>query len=135
MALRKIRLVWWVSAACPLVLLAVIVFALVRGWTPSKVERTVNSELPRGSSRERIEAFLDAHRWTHYRCETIDDANVMWLAKKAKLDIAKLSGAVVADVSDANVGILSQGSITVVFFLGPDGRMVKSYVSVWILSL
>src|SRR5262245_59297880 len=132
---RKTRLVWRVAGACLLALVALFVYAQVRGWTPSKVERAVNRELPPGSDSVQIEAFLDARGWPHHRCEPID--GISYLVREVNLNAADLSGAVLAEVPDPNVGIggLDEGTITVVFFLDRDGRLVRSYGRVWILGL
>jgi hypothetical protein len=72
---RKTLLVWWAAGVCVLALVAAIVYAQFRGWTPGRVERTVNRDLPQGSTRAEIEAYLNAKGWFHVYLE-----DYSWLA-------------------------------------------------------
>jgi hypothetical protein len=132
---RKFRFVLLGAGACILTLITLFVYAGTRGWTEEKVERTVNRELSPGSDRAQIEAFLDTQGWPHRPCEPIN--GISYMLREAKLDAADLSEAVLAEVPNPNVGFggLREGTITVVFFLDHNGRLVRSYIRVWILSL
>src|SRR5262249_32830147 len=56
MRVSEIRLIWWVSTAC-VVILGLLVYASERGWTPHRVHRTVSNDLPKGANRQQIEAW------------------------------------------------------------------------------
>jgi hypothetical protein len=133
MRVQQIRAVWWVGGACSIAFVAIIGYASHRGWTPEKVERVVNSELPVGSDRTAIEYFLNTRDWSY----TFDDAPNSFghYAKQVNLPPASLGGAIYAEVVDANVGLFDTGRISVFFFLDPNGRLVKADVRVSRLSL
>jgi hypothetical protein len=134
---RGSLLVWRVAGGCLAALIVIVTFATVRGWTPSRVERTVNRALPPGTERARVEAFLNDLGWPHRRVEPIDGVAYMIRHANLDLDPAGLSGVVLADVPDPNPGLggLDKGTITAVFFFDHDRRLVRSHVRVWILSL
>jgi hypothetical protein len=131
----RIRLDWWVSGGCILTAVALFTYAQVRGWTPGRVERTVNRDLPPGSTRAQIEADLDAKGWSHEYGAGAD--SLEFYGKYVGLGREQLGGVVFAQVPDPNVGIggLDHGSITVLFFLDRDGRLIRSYARVSILSV
>jgi hypothetical protein len=117
--------------ACGLVLPIYIAYASLRGWTPGNVERAVNEAIPLGSDRVTIEVFLDAKGWTR---SFGGPKSAAFYAERASLNASNLSGVVFGEVSDPNVGPFDTGRITVMFFLDGDGKLIRSHVSVWILS-
>lgn len=132
--LCRIRMVWWVSAGCAVAMLIVVVYASLRGWTPGKVERLVNQQLPTGSNRATIEAFLDARGWPRSYGGPENAVYAEWAGLNAK-DVSRVAGVVFGEVPDPNVGPFDTGSITVLFFLDQDDRLIRSWVKVWILGL
>ena len=127
------RLIPWIVVGCIVALIAGYSYASVRGWTQAKVERAVNQALPPGCDRVQIEAFLDARGWRHRYSQ-----EGMWLrfyGGRAGLRGDRIEAMIHAEVPDPNVGPFGEGSITVFFFLDREGRLIKSYVEVWILSL
>jgi hypothetical protein len=132
MAARGVRLFWWIAGGCGLALLTALLilvfYALFRGWTPGKVERAVNQALPPGSNRESIEGFLDAHGWAR----SYSGPENSFYAREIGLKEDQVSGVVFGHVPDPNVDPFDRGAITLLFFLDRDGRLIKSYVRVWI---
>jgi hypothetical protein len=126
------RLVGWVCGGCVLGLVVLVAYADGRGWTPGKVERAVNRDLPPGATRSRIEADLDAKGWPHIHSAGAD--SLRYYGEYVGLRREQLGGIVFADVPGANVGWLNQGSVTVFFYLGPDDRLIRSYVRVALVS-
>ena len=90
------------------------------------------------SDRQQVESFLDAQGWSHSYCEYSEEPSMLgFYGREAGLRAEQLGGVVFATVPNPNVGIggLDEGTITVLFFLDRGGRLVRSYIRVWILSL
>jgi len=81
-----------------------------------------------------IEAFLDAQGWPRSYGGPENRFYAEWAGLKAN-EVREVSGVVFGEVPDPNVGALDTGSITVLFFLDRDGRLIRAWVKVWILSL
>ena len=133
--MSKFRVGSWLVGVCVVALVTLFTYSWVRGWTPFKVERTVNREIPLGSNRDRIETALDALGWPHRSYDRTVD--IISMVRETNLDPSSLSGAIMAEVPEPNVGIhgVDKGTITVVFFLDRDGALVRTIVHVWIRSL
>ncbi|MGL4551349.1 MAG: hypothetical protein ACRC33_09180 [Gemmataceae bacterium] len=88
----------------------------------------MNRDLPSGSTRPEIESYLDAKGWSHSYSTGAD--TLSYYGGEVGLTAKQLGGVVFAEVANPNVGWLTQGSITVLFFFDPDWRLVRSYVRV-----
>ena len=95
----------------------------------------VNRDLTTGTARRQVEEYLDAKGWSHSYTE--DSITRGYYGKHVGLQADQLGGVVFANVPEPNVGIggLDEGTITVLFFLNHDGRLLRSYVVERILSL
>ena len=101
-------------------------FAFLNGWTVGKVERLVRSELPSGSTRPEVEAWLKNHSIKHSYLEDVTRNRLdgQTVPQRAGLSDRDLSGMVEGYIGNANVDAIYQGSILVYFFFDREGRLV-----------
>jgi hypothetical protein len=101
------------------------------GWTEARLERLIRAELPVGSSREQVEAWLAGHRvWHEFRPpergDRYDEA-----ARRLGLGTADLSGVLVGDFYPAHESLIFKNEIEVYFFFDRNGRLVGHALDVF----
>jgi hypothetical protein len=101
-----------------------------RGMTVSKVEAMIAADLPPGTTRKQVEAWLDAQGIDHsYSAGGVDD----WEGYQSVMSMAgvnqqNLGGTVRATVRKANVDLILPGEINVYFFFDKQDRLVRHLV-------
>lgn len=121
--------------ACLLALVALVTYSSLRGWTPARTGWAVYRDVPAGADLRTVEAFLDGRGWP--REHATDPVSLRYYGEYVGLGPDELSGILFGEVTDPNLGLwgLNQGSITVLFYFGPDGRLVRYYLRAGIVSL
>jgi hypothetical protein len=105
-------LVWkrlWFLALVLVALGGVYWYAAESGGTPKKVERMLRTELPVGSTRAQVEAWLDSHGFYHSRLVERD---------------GRESKEVLAIIDPANVHLLWEGEIQISFYFDQDDLLI-----------
>jgi hypothetical protein len=103
-----------------------------RRWTKEKAEAQIKRDLPRHSSREEIEAWLDERRIPHDFQEGFgDDAfleRMLW--DFIRINPKSVTGTVSAEIprSRTDVDRNLSGTIKIYFFFDKDGKCVWSRV-------
>jgi len=100
--------------------------AFLRGWTVGQVERLVRTEIPPGSARLEVEAWLKNHniKYAYLDDVTRNRLDGQSVPQRAGLAERDLSGMVEGYIANANVDAIYQGSILVYFFFDREGRLV-----------
>jgi hypothetical protein len=120
------RAVLWASLALIVVGLAAgfVVYQSIRPWTPERVEKAVREGLPTGSAREEIESFLDRLGFPHHFYDSLHSVDATD-GRVSGVTPADFGGAISAHVPNPNLGLLTGGSIRMVFYLNKNGRLIK----------
>lgn len=123
---RRRWLVWGGLAVTVLAPASGVYWAIfLRGWTVGTVERLVRAEVPLGSTRQAVEAWLDRHNFSHeyYADVTLDRVDGQTPPRQAGLSERDLGGLVRGIVSDANVDPVYEGWISIYFFFDHEGKL------------
>jgi hypothetical protein len=123
---RVLRAVLW---GLPVLLVvglpsAFIVYQSMRPWTPEQVEKTVRDGVPVGSTQETIESFLDGVGFPHRFYGSLHDVDTTD-GRYSGISPADFGGAISAHVPNPNLGLLTGGSIQMLFYLDKNGRLIK----------
>jgi hypothetical protein len=132
-----------VNKAAAIVLLATatvvggcIVHHYASRWTPEEVEQALQRDLPAGSTKEQVTAFLQAN---HFHYEFFNrDSDLAKSTRPPEIKPANYGGVVLASMSasdQANLGLLTGGYIGITFYLDKDRRLIKYQIQVQRLYL
>jgi hypothetical protein len=151
MKFRWKYLAWWVLGLALIAFVWDLVLAQidsVRGWTETRLESSIENEVPADADRALVEAWFDCHRIEHTFFERTANADMVGhdsIPTLAGLKDEDLGGMVrgflrekdahVGYMNEANVGYMNNGTLSVYFFLDKQGKVVGHYIYPFIYSL
>jgi hypothetical protein len=101
-----------------------------KGWTPEKLEQTLDAALPAGSMRTQVQDWLDSHEFRYGL--TTPQKSGPWMARAAGLKLEDVGVEIRAGVPDVNVdwGDLGDtGWINVTFFFDKEDKLLADQLS------
>ena len=110
-----------------------------RGWTESKVESLIRTELSLGCDRIAVAAWFDRHKIPHIHSRELDRhmQGHLTMPDLAGLDSSKLSSMESGRLEGpgVNVHLIMDGRITIYFFFDKQGQLVGHYVNCFAIGL
>lgn len=82
--------------------IAYAVYYANTGWTPARIEQAIKSDLPSGSTRQQVESWADAHRFTHLWGEP----GLIRFTPPPGVDVVEYNASRIAELKRQNVQVL-----------------------------
>jgi hypothetical protein len=108
-----------------------------RRWTEDRLERAIAKDLPPGSDRPTVEAWLDRRRLPHTWSDSVTThwRGMRTMPELAGLRNSDLSGMLVGELQSdqAKVDLFFAGELRVFFFFDKQGRCVGHYLDPFVI--